>query len=196
MKQKKALIIVDVQNDFCPGGALPVPEGDRVVPVFNRYIELFNAWGLPIYATRDWHPEKTIHFKEFGGPWPPHCLQGTKGAEFHPGLKLPRDTVIISAGDTFEDEGYSAFEGHDEEGKSFIEVLRAAAIEHLFVGGLATDYCVRATVLDALKNGFKVTLLIDAIKGIDVNEGDSRRAIVEMMDKGAGMNTFDEVRSS
>jgi len=196
MKQKKALIIVDVQNDFCPGGALPVPEGDRVVPVFNRYIELFAAWGLPIYATRDWHPEKTIHFKEFGGPWPPHCLQGTKGAEFHPGLKLPRDTVIISAGDTFEDEGYSAFEGHDEEGKSFIEVLRAAAIEHLFVGGLATDYCVRATVLDALKNGFKVTLLIDAIKGIDVNEGDSRRALVEMMDKGAGMNTFDEVRSS
>ena len=196
MKQKKALIIVDVQNDFCPGGALPVPEGDRVVPVFNRYIELFNAWGLPIYATRDWHPEKTIHFKEFGGPWPPHCLQGTRGAEFHPGLKLPRDTVIISAGDTFEDEGYSAFEGHDEEGKSFIEVLRAAAIEHLFVGGLATDYCVRATVLDALKNGFKVTLLIDAIKGIDVNEGDSRRAIVEMMDKGAGTNTFDEVRSS
>ena len=196
MKQKKALIIVDVQNDFCPGGALPVPEGDRVVPVFNRYIELFNAWGLPIYATRDWHPEKTIHFKEFGGPWPPHCLQGTKGAEFHPGLKLPRDTVIISAGDTFEDEGYSAFEGHDEEGKSFIEVLRAAAIEHLLVGGLATDYCVRATVLDALKNGFKVTLLIDAIKGIDVNEGDSRRALVEMMDKGAGMNTFDEVRSS
>ena len=196
MKQKKALIIVDVQNDFCPGGALPVPEGDRVVPVFNRYIELFNAWGLPIYATRDWHPEKTIHFKEFGGPWPPHCLQGAKGAEFHPGLKLPRDTVIISAGDTFEDEGYSAFEGHDEEGKSFIEVLRAAAIEHLLVGGLATDYCVRATVLDALKNGFKVTLLIDAIKGIDVNEGDSRRALVEMMDKGAGMNTFDEVRSS
>jgi len=196
MKQKKALIIVDVQNDFCPGGALPVPEGDRVVPVFNRYIELFAAWGLPIYATRDWHPEKTIHFKEFGGPWPPHCLQGTRGAEFHPGLKLPRDTVIISAGDTFEDEGYSAFEGHDEEGKSFIEVLRAAAIEHLFVGGLATDYCVRATVLDALKNGFKVTLLIDSIKGIDVNEGDSRRALVEMMDKGAGMNTFDEVRSS
>src|SRR3972149_1174139 len=196
MNQKKALIIVDVQNDFCPGGALPVPEGDRVVPVFNRYIELFAAWGLPIYATRDWHPEKTIHFKEFGGPWPPHCLQRTRGAEFHPGLKLPRDTVIISAGDTFEDEGYSAFEGHDEEGKSFIEVLRAAAIEHLFVGGLATDYCVRATVLDALKNGVRVTLLIDAIKGIDVNEGDSRRAIVEMMDKGAGMNTFDEVRSS
>src|SRR3990172_5062826 len=95
MTKSSALVIVDVQNDFCPGGALPVPEGDKVVPVLNKYIQRFQKAGLPIYASRDWHPEKTKRFKAFGGLWPPHCVQGTKGAAFHPDLKLPKDTIIL-----------------------------------------------------------------------------------------------------
>jgi nicotinamidase/pyrazinamidase len=185
MQGKDALLIVDVQNDFCPGGALAVREGDRVVPVLNRYIEKFRAAQLPILATRDWHPEKTRHFKTYGGTWPMHCVQGSQGAEFHPNLALPPDAVVISAGMGADEEGYSGFEGVNTKGESLIGVLHELGVQRLFVGGLATDYCVKHTVLDALKEGFQVVLIEDAVRGVNLQPEDSARAIQEMTQAGA-----------
>jgi len=190
---KRALVIVDTQNDFCPGGALAVPNGDQVVPVLNEYARRFAEEALPIFASRDWHPEKTVHFKDYGGKWPPHCIQGTRGAEFHPDLKLPEGTVIISKGMDPNEDAYSVFQGRDPEGKPFAQALREKGVEHLYVGGLATDYCVRATVLAALQEGFRVTLLLDAVRGVDVNPGDSERAIQEMIAAGANTATLGTV---
>jgi nicotinamidase/pyrazinamidase len=185
MPTKDALIVVDVQNDFCPGGALAVKDGDQVVPVLNRYINQFAKAGLPIFATRDWHPEETTHFNTYGGPWPPHCIQGSKGAQFHPGLKLPPDTVIISAGIGSDEDGYSGFLGIDDRGAKLVDLLRQRSIERIFVGGLATDYCVKHTVLDGLRERFKVVLLTDSVRGVNLQPGDSERAIAEMLDAGA-----------
>ena len=185
MQVKDALIIVDVQNDFCPGGALPVAGGDRIVPVLNRYIDKFMQAGLPIFATRDWHPAKTSHFNTSGGPWPPHCIQGSAGSQFHPDLNLPPDTVIVSAGMGSDEDGYSGFLGRDDSGAKLIDLLRQRGIQRLFVGGLATDYCVKHTVLDGLREGFKVVLLEDATRGVNLKPGDSKRAIEEMMRAGA-----------
>lgn len=199
MKKKIALVIVDVQNDFCPGGALAVPEGDKVVPVLNKYIEIFQKRGLPIYASRDWHPEKTRHFKTFGGLWPPHCVQGSKGAEFHPNLKLPSQAIIITKGEDPNEDSYSGFDalikGKKPKGKKpFAKSLKENGIEHLYIGGIATDYCVRATVLDALERGFKVTVLADAIRGVDVKPGDSASAIKEMEARGADKTTLKSLK--
>ncbi|MBI5491321.1 MAG: nicotinamidase [Deltaproteobacteria bacterium] len=190
---KSALIVVDVQNDFCEGGALPVKGGRGTVPVLNRYIDLFKAAGLPVYFTRDWHPQRTVHFKEYGGSWPPHCVQGTKGAEFHPELKVPPDAAVITKGEDPEKDSYSGFDGKDPDGRELARVLRDEGVDHIYVGGLATDYCVRQTALDGLKAGLRVTVLLDAIKGVDVKEGDSGQAIDEMIEKGAGTTTVDEV---
>ena len=186
----KALLIIDVQNDFCPGGALPVEKGDEVVPVLNDYIAYFREQNLPILATRDWHPEVTVHFQKYGGAWPVHCLQNSAGAAFHPDLALPDDTVIISCGVGREEQGYSAFEGVSGEGQSLLDYLRERRITELYVGGLATDYCVKHSVLDALRHGFKVHLLIDACRGIDVEPGDIDKAIREMTDNGATLATL------
>ena len=185
MQGSDALIIIDVQNDFCPGGALPVADGDRVVPALNRYIEKFTREKLPIFATRDWHPEKTIHFKAHGGLWPPHCIQGSKGAEFRSDLALPADAVIVSAGMAPDEEGYSGFDGVDPAGVGLAELLRRSNVARIFVGGLATDYCVKQTVLDGLKRGFAVTLLEDASRGVELTPGDSQHAIEEMVRAGA-----------
>jgi nicotinamidase/pyrazinamidase len=185
MLSKAALILVDVQNDFCPGGALAVKDGDQIVPVLNRYIDQFRKAGLPIFATRDWHPEKTTHFKSGGGPWPPHCIQGRKGAQFHPDLKLPADVLIVSAGMGADEDGYSGFLGIDDRGVKLVDLLRQRGIERIFVGGLATDYCVKHTVLDGLKEGFKVVLLTDSIRGVNLKPGDSEQAIAEMVQAGA-----------
>jgi nicotinamidase/pyrazinamidase len=185
MQGKDALLIIDVQNDFCPGGALPVANGDQVVPALNRYIEKFKKAGLPIFATRDWHPEKTRHFKAYGGLWPPHCIQGTKGAEFRADLALPKDAVIVSAGMAADEEGYSGFEGRDDRGAGLADLLRQYGVERIFVGGLATDYCVKHTVLDGLRHGFKVVLLEDAARGVNLQPEDSQRAIAEMIQSGA-----------
>lgn len=185
MQGKDALVIVDTQNDFCPGGALPVAEGDQIVPILNRYIERFREKGLPIIATRDWHPEKTTHFNTYGGPWPPHCIQGSKGAQFHPDLELPSDTVIVSAGMGSDEDGYSGFLGRDDNGVKLADLLRQRGIERIFVGGLATDYCVKHTVLDGLKEGLKVILLEEAIRGVNLKPGDSARAVEEMVRAGA-----------
>ena len=185
MEKKAALIIVDVQNDFCPGGALAVAEGDRVVAPLNRYIGRFADAGLPIFATRDWHPEKTIHFKAYGGLWPPHCIQGSRGAEFCADLALPAAAVIVSAGMAPDEEGYSGFDGVDSSGVGLAELLRRSNVTRICVGGLATDYCVKQTVLDGLKRGFSVTLLEDAVRGVDLAPGDSARAVATMLDAGA-----------
>ncbi len=184
MQGRDALLIVDVQNDFCPGGALPVVNGDQVVPVLNRYIERFRTAELPILATRDWHPEKTIHFNTFGGVWPPHCIQGSKGAEFHPDLALSSDAVIISKGMDPEEDSYSGFEGKDSKGVKLADVLHQSNVGKLWVGGLATDYCVKHTVLDGLKVGFKLVLLEDAIRGVNIQSKDSEQAVVEMVRAG------------
>lgn len=194
--KKSALVIVDVQNDFCPGGALAIKNGDAVVPALNGYIGRFKAAGLPVYATRDWHPEKTIHFREYGGRWPAHCVKWTGGAQFHPGLKLPDGVVIITKGDGPDEDSYSAFDGKDHGGRTFAEALNGNGINHLYVGGLATDYCVRQTVLDALKEGLGVTVLLDAVRGVDASPGDSRQAVDEMIEKGADTTTLEELALS
>jgi nicotinamidase/pyrazinamidase len=189
MPNKDALIVVDVQNDFCPGGALAVRDGDQIVPVLNRYIDQFKKAGLPIFATRDWHPVKTSHFNTSGGPWPPHCIQGSKGAQFHPDLKLPPDTVIISAGTASDEDGYSGFLGRNDRGAKLVDLLRQRGVKRIFVGGLATDYCVKHTVLDGLRGGFKVVLLKDSVRGVNLEPGDSERAIAEMLQAGAEVAT-------
>ncbi len=158
-----ALLIVDVQNDFMPGGSLAVPRGDEVVPVLNRYLTFFTAKGLPVYATRDWHPERHCSFRAQGGIWPPHCVAGTNGAEFAAALQLPPSAVIVSKAATAEQDAYSGFQGTGLDAQ-----LRAANIRRLFIGGLATDYCVLNTVRDALRLGYRVWLLSDAIRAVDV----------------------------
>lgn len=185
------LLMVDVQNDFCPGGALPVPNGDEVVEPLNRLAEYFTTT-LKSYvlASRDWHPVRTKHFKEFGGQWPAHCIQGTKGAEFHSKLFFPPH-LVISKGTHEDEDAYSAFQGISYDGKSFKAILKQYRTRKLFIGGLATDYCVKATVLDALELGFRVVVLEDAIRGVDVNPGDSKRAIQEMRSRGALFTTTD-----
>jgi nicotinamidase/pyrazinamidase len=175
-----ALIIVDVQNDFCPGGALPVPEGDEVVPVLNEYITLFKKAKASVLATRDWHPPNHCSFKAQGGRWPPHCVQNTKGAKFHPDLKLPRNTTVVSKAMSPLKDNYSAFEGVE-----LANILQKQGVTRVFVGGLATDYCVKHTVVDARKLGFDVVLLTDAIAGINAEPGDAAKAIAEMTQSGA-----------
>lgn len=185
MDLKKALLVVDVQNDFCPDGALAVPEGDKIIPNINRYIKIFSGKGIPVFITRDWHPKDTKHFKKLGGTWPEHCIQDTKGAEFHPDLKAPADAVIVSKGMNPEEDSYSAFQAADSGGRKLPDLLKDAGINELFIGGIATDYCVRYTALDALKAGFKVNVLTDAIKGVDLKPGDSKKAIEEIVSQGA-----------
>jgi nicotinamidase/pyrazinamidase len=155
------------------------------VPSLNGYIADALADGSPVYASRDWHPAVTRHFKPYGGEWPPHCIQHTEGAGFHPDLRLPATAVIISKGQDPGKPGYSAFEGRTTDGRALVDDLRARGVDRLLVGGLATDYCVRQSVLDARRAGFDVTVLGDAVAGVDVQPGDSRRAIEEMRQAGA-----------
>lgn len=182
-----ALVVVDVQNDFCPGGALAVPDGDTVVPVLNRYIQLFRKAGGQIVYTRDWHPRDHSSFKAQGGPWPPHCVQGTDGAKFHANLIPPVEAEVVSKADK-NDEAYSFFQG-----TNIAEKLRQQGIKTLLVGGLATDYCVKETVLDGLRFGFNVYHLDDASKGVNVKPDDSDRALQEMVSKGAKRITISDL---
>ncbi|WP_126446595.1 isochorismatase family protein [Sulfuricystis multivorans] len=175
-----ALLIVDVQNDFLPGGALAVPAGDAVIAPLNRWIERFRAAGLPIIASRDWHPVDHCSFAPQGGPWPPHCIAGSAGAAFAAALALPDDAWVISKATAKDEEAYSAFAGTDLDAR-----LHARGIRRLFVGGLATDYCVKNTVLDALRLGYAMRLLTDAIRAVDVRAGDGERALAEMAAAGA-----------
>ena len=182
---RAALLVVDVQRDFCHGGALAVPDGDRVVPVLNRCLADAAHHGVVLYASRDWHPEVSGHFKAYGGQWPVHCVQHTEGARFHPDLRLPPSTIVVTKGDHPRLQGYSAFEGRTAVGVLLADDLRARCIDQVYVGGLATDYCVRESVLDARRAGFQVALLQDAVAGIDVQSGDSDRAFADMIEAGA-----------
>lgn len=181
-----ALIVVDVQNDFLPGGALGVPDGDAVVPVLNRYLARFAAAGLPVFATRDWHPAGHCSFAARGGPWPPHCIQETPGAAYAADLELPPTTRHVLKGSDLDQDSYSGFGG-----TRLADELRAAGIERLFIGGLATDYCVLNTVLDARREGFAVRLLVDAIRAVEVNPGDGDAAIEQMRKAGAETLTLE-----
>lgn len=181
-----ALVAVDVQRDFMPGGALPVPRGDEVVEPLNVLIRSFSKEGYPITFTRDWHPPDHISFRSRGGPWPPHCVRGSEGAEFHPELVVPDDALIVSKATDRDKEAYSGFDGTGLE-----EMLRERGVRRLFVGGVATEYCVRATVIDALKLGFEVILVEDAIRGIDP-EGEEN-AKEEMVREGAVLVRLGEI---
>ncbi|HJP94355.1 MAG TPA: nicotinamidase [Pyrinomonadaceae bacterium] len=176
---KQALIVIDVQNDFCPGGALAVPHGDEVVQPLNQLIDEFLERGAPVYKSRDWHPPTTKHFKAYGGTWPVHCVQNTKGAEFHSALRDDPRIGVISKG-LGDKDCYSAFDDTD-----LASQLHRQNVEEVVVGGLATDYCVKNTVLDALKNGFKAKALKDAMRAVEAHPGDGERAINEMRAAGA-----------
>ncbi len=175
-----ALLVVDIQNDFCPDGALGVPKGDAMIPQVNAYIRFFYEQGAHVIATRDWHPSGHASFKEQGGPWPVHCVQGSWGGQFHPALVLAPETMIISKATDPKREAYSAFEG-----TPLGERLKELGVETVFIAGLATDYCVKNSVLDARKQGLRVVVLEDAICGIDVKPGDCESALREMREAGA-----------
>lgn len=183
-----SLIVVDVQNDFLPGGNLAVPQGNAVVPVLNRYLEKFHAQSLPIFATRDWHPDKHCSFKQQGGIWPPHCVADTPGAALASELKLPPETIIISKAMSLDKDAYSGFEGTD-----LAQRLRQAGVTRLFIGGLATDYCVLNTVKDALKAKFEVVLLKDAVRAVNVQVDDGKKAEQEMLRLGAKPLQLEEI---
>jgi nicotinamidase/pyrazinamidase len=180
MQSGDALLIVDVQNDFCPGGALAVKDGDGVVPVLNQWIEEAHSNHIPVYASRDWHPSGHISFQERGGPWPPHCVQGTNGAAFHPDLRLPSNARVISKADNPDVDSYSAFGGTD-----LAVQLRNAGIRLLWIGGLTQDYCVRFTALDAIREGFEVHVIVNGTRAVNVNPGDGGRALEEIRRAGA-----------
>lgn len=179
--EHSALIIVDVQNDFCPGGSLAVPNGDQVVEPLNAYIQQFLVAGRPIFFSRDWHRPDAEHFKS----WPPHCVQNTLGAAFHPSLFVPETATIITKGDEKTGDAYSAFEGHNENGVSLNALLKQLGITTLFVGGLATDYCVKSTVLDGLNRNYSVELLNDCCRAVNLKPEDGDKAEEEMLVAGA-----------
>lgn len=179
-----AMLVVDLQRDFLPGGALGVPESARVVAAVRDSLRLFASLRLPVFATRDWHPADHCSFAAQGGPWPPHCVAGSPGAEFADGIDWPPGTQVVSKGTDAAHEAYSGFAGTDLQPR-----LRAAGVRRLFVGGLATDYCVLHTVMDARAAGFAVVVLADAIAAVDAQPGDGARALARMQAAGARIAT-------
>jgi len=186
-----ALVIVDLQNDFLPGGPLGVPGGDEIIPVLNKYIAQFHSRRLPIYATRDWHPPNHCSFSKQGGVWPSHCVAGTDGAETPKSLALPPETKIVRKGTIPQEEAYSGFEGTQLD-----EQLKEGGVKRVFVGGLATDYCVFYTVKDALHLGYTVYLLTDAIRGVNVQPTDVEEAQQTMLQQGAQPIQISDVGAS
>ncbi len=184
LQRGDGLVIVDVQNDFLPGGALGVPHGDEVIAPLNRCCAAFAHRGLPIFASRDWHPADHCSFSAQGGPWPPHCIRDTRGAELASQLHLPPCTQLVSKATRSDADAYSAFQGTDLTAR-----LQRAGCRRVIIGGLATDYCVKATVLDARGEGFEVLVLCDAVRAVDVHAGDGERALAEMHAAGAELGT-------
>ena len=192
IQPKSALLIVDVQNDFCPGGTLAVFNGDQVVEPLNKMIRHAKDREWFTVASRDWHPRETKHFEEFGGKWPVHCVQNTPGADFHPSLKLTGGIYIVSKGMLPTEDAYSPFDGL-AYGSSLNEILKAFKVDKLYIGGLATDYCVKAACLDAKKLGYKTYLLLDACRAVNINPDDEAGALEEMNDAGVIITTTKEV---
>jgi len=183
-----ALLIIDMQRDFLPGGALGVPQGDEVLAPVNRLLRLFSKQGLPVYASRDWHPENHCSFAARGGPWPPHCVAGTPGAAFPNQLDLPAGAIVVSKADTADLDAYSAFNG-----THLAAQLRERGVRRVVVCGLATDYCVLNTVIDARENGFEVLVVPEAMRAVDVAPGDGERALARMTGLGAEPVALDEL---
>jgi nicotinamidase/pyrazinamidase len=179
------LLLIDPQNDFCPGGSLAVAEGHLVMPVLSAWADAAARQQAPIFVSRDWHPAKTTHFKGYGGVWPPHCVIATRGAEFHPDLHLPATVTIVSKGMSEQEDAYSAFQARDEGDTPLQTLLERQNVKRLYVGGLATDYCVRSSVLDALRNGYEVMLILDAVRAVNLQPDDGDRALAELSAAGA-----------
>ena len=188
---KRALIVVDIQRDFCPGGSLPVTNGDKIIPAVNRLVHKFEKTGLPIFFTRDWHPSNHVSFKANGGPWPPHCVQGTPGANFHPSLAIPKGAQVIDKGTLQTEDAYSGFQG-----TQLAHELQGHHVNQIYVVGLATDYCVKNTVLDGAANGFETYVVADCIKGVNLKRTDSATALRTMLSRGARRTTSDRLAMS
>lgn len=187
-----ALLVVDVQNDFCAGGSLAVPQGDRVVEPINRLLDAYAAAHAAVFASRDWHPTGSSHFADQGGQWPVHCVADTPGAAFHPRLALPDGTAVVSKGQAPDSDGYSAFDGTLPAGETLEAALRARNVGRLTVCGLATDYCVRASVLDARARGLTVAVVREAIAAVNLKPGDETAALDEMRAAGADIVGLDD----
>ena len=188
LTKNDALLIIDVQNDFCPGGALAVRSGDVVAATMSQAAKAFAAKGATLFTTQDWHPAQHSSFNDQGGQWPSHCVQGTKGAALHPALKLPKGTHAVKKGASLDKDAYSGFVDSDLE-----QQLKKANISRVFVGGLATDYCVFNTVMDTVALGFETYVLTDAVAAINIEPGDGLRALHLMEGSGATLVTTDEV---
>lgn len=174
----RGLLIVDVQNDFCPGGALAVPEGDKVVPVINGLMDKFAV----VVASKDWHPQQSVHFRH----WPPHCVQNSHGAEFHPALRAEKIQQVFLKGTRDKDDGYSAYEATNLDLNDY---LKLKGVTDLYVTGLATDYCVKASAIAAAKNGFRTFVVTDAVSAVNVKPDDGQKALEVM--RAAGVTLVD-----
>ncbi len=191
LEAKQALIVVDIQRDFCPGGALPVADGDKIIPAVNELAHAFERAGLPVFFTRDWHPRNHVSFKAYGGPWPPHCIQNTQGARFHQSLAVPKEAEVIDKGTLQAEDAYSGFQGTD-----LAQRLRELRVKQIYVAGLATDYCVKNTVLDGAAEGFETYVIADCVKGVNVKRTDSATALRVMLSRGAIRTTSGRVLKS
>lgn len=189
------LIITDMQNCFLPGGSLPVTQGDSIIGPLNNVIDVFARAGLPAVFTRDWHPPEHCSFKVRGGPWPTHCVQGTDDAVFSPRLQMPPRPLVISKAVERDKEQYSAYYGRDEAGTTMADILRAMKPNRIFIGGVATEYCVFNTVLDMLKDGYDVYVFVDGVKPVEVKPDDGQAALETMEKRGARLIRTGQLRS-
>lgn len=189
------LIITDMQNCFLPGGSLPVTRGDSIIGPLNSALDMFAVCGLPVIFTRDWHPPDHCSFQVKGGPWPVHCVRGTDDAAFSSRIHIPANPSVISKAVDPDKEQYSAYFGHDEAGRTMAENLRSLKTQRIFIGGVATEYCVFNTVVDMLKDGYNVYVLEDGVKPVEVNPGDGQNALDQMERRGARLVTTMQLRS-
>ena len=194
LQRTDALIIVDVQNCFLPGGSLGVAGGDRIIEPLNRAIGIFFKKNLAIFLSRDWHPRQHISFVEQGGPWPVHCVRNTSGAQFFESLRIPASAVVFSKGTDPEQEEYSAWHARDASGKTLQEIVHSMGIQRLFIGGLTTEYCILSTVKDARAEGYPIFVLQDAICAVEANQGDGWRALEEMSSAKAELIMVENIR--
>ena len=188
LESKIAIINVDVQNDFCPGGRLAVPGGDEVVEPLNNLNRMAREVGALVVFTRDWHPKRTSHFQGFGGVWPEHCVRDTEGAAFHRGLRIKEGDIVVSKGMGEDEDAYSGFEARDSEGRTLHDILIERGVERLIVAGLATEYCDEATILDGLRRGFEVAAFEVGMRAVNIKPADGRRSWEKI--KGAGAITY------